>query len=85
MAGSGSGSAESSSVLVCNRGDLLLVDKKHHSTPAPGLIRATNERTNRSGVFYRKSLRYLPTLSRPSEDLLVTGYPSPTNPTTEEV
>lgn len=85
MAGSGSGSAEKPTFLVCNRGDLLLVDRKQHSTAGVNLIRATNQRTNLSGVVSRDSLLFLPTLSRPSEDLLVTAYASLTNPTEEEV
>lgn len=78
------GSAENPTFLVCKRGDLLLVAGKHHSSAEGNLIRATNLRTNSSGVVYRHWLLFLPTLSRPSEDVLVQLATSQTNLTKEE-
>lgn len=65
------GPAENPSFLRCVAGDLLLVAGKHHWSAGGQLIRATNQRTDSSGVVYRHSLLFLPTLSRPSEDELV--------------
>lgn len=65
------GSAENPTFLVCKRGDLLLVKGEHHLSAGLDLIRATNLRTSSSGDVYRRSLLFLPTLSRPSEDVLV--------------
>lgn len=57
--------------LVCERGDLLLVEREDHPSADAAWIRATNQRTRRSGAVYRDLLLFLPTLSRPSEDVLV--------------
>lgn len=75
------GAAENPTFLVCQRGDLLLVAGKHHWSAGRNLIRATNQRTNSNGVVYRRSLLFLPTLSRPSEDALVQLAALLTNPT----
>lgn len=58
-------------LLVCKRGDLLLVEKDEESSPDVNLIRATNQRTGSTGAVYKDWLQYLPTLSRPSEEMLV--------------
>ncbi|XP_069020490.1 unconventional myosin-VIIa-like [Embiotoca jacksoni] len=56
--------------LVCKRGDLLLVDKDARFSPDERQIRATNQRTSSTGVVYKDSLQFLPTLSRPNDDFL---------------
>uniref|UniRef100_H3CR28 Myosin VIIBb n=1 Tax=Tetraodon nigroviridis TaxID=99883 RepID=H3CR28_TETNG len=63
--------SENPTFLRCKRGDLLLVAGTHHWSAGGQLIRATNQRTDSSGVVFRHRLLFLPTLSRPSEDQLV--------------
>ncbi|CAF97644.1 unnamed protein product, partial [Tetraodon nigroviridis] len=65
-----SGENENPTFLRCKRGDLLLVAGTHHWSAGGQLIRATNQRTDSSGVVFRHRLLFLPTLSRPSEDQL---------------
>ncbi|XP_034557968.1 unconventional myosin-VIIa-like [Notolabrus celidotus] len=62
--------------LVCKRGDLLLVEKDEDYPPRNKLIRATNQRTNNSGIVHIDSLQFLPTLSSPSEEMLELLGPS---------
>ncbi|XP_047446348.1 unconventional myosin-VIIa-like isoform X2 [Mugil cephalus] len=57
-------------LLVCKRGDLLLVEKNKESLTYDGLFRATNQRTGISGVVNKDSVQLLPTLHRPSDKML---------------
>uniref|UniRef100_A0A3Q3EIJ1 Unconventional myosin-VIIa-like n=1 Tax=Labrus bergylta TaxID=56723 RepID=A0A3Q3EIJ1_9LABR len=57
--------------LVCKRGDLLLVEKDEDYPPKDNLIRATNQRTSNSGAVYTDAVQFLPTLSKPSDEMLV--------------
>lgn len=57
--------------LVCKRGDLLLVEKDEKYSLDENLIKATNQRTGTIGVTYKDTVQFLPTLSRPSEEMLV--------------
>ncbi|TWW72912.1 Unconventional myosin-VIIb [Takifugu flavidus] len=61
---------EDPTFLVCERGDLLLVEREDQPSADATWIRATNQRTCSSGTVYRDLLLFLPTLSRPSEDVL---------------
>lgn len=65
------GSSEDPTFLVCKRGDLLLVEREDGPSADATWIRATNQRTHSSGAVYRDQLLFLPTLSRPPEDVLV--------------
>uniref|UniRef100_A0A3Q3ELW0 Unconventional myosin-VIIa-like n=1 Tax=Labrus bergylta TaxID=56723 RepID=A0A3Q3ELW0_9LABR len=56
--------------LVCKRGDLLLVEKDEDYPPKDNLIRATNQRTSNSGAVYTDAVQFLPTLSKPSDEML---------------
>ncbi|KAI3375240.1 hypothetical protein L3Q82_021746, partial [Scortum barcoo] len=56
--------------LVCKRGDLLLVKKEEKASPDRNWITATNQRTNDNGSVDKDTLHFLPTLSRPSEEIL---------------
>uniref|UniRef100_A0A3P8U3G5 Myosin VIIBb n=1 Tax=Amphiprion percula TaxID=161767 RepID=A0A3P8U3G5_AMPPE len=56
--------------LVCKRGDLLLVDKDESSRDRDW-IRARNERTGDSGAVYKRMIEYLPTLTKPTDAMLV--------------
>uniref|UniRef100_A0AAQ5X3P7 Myosin VIIBb n=1 Tax=Amphiprion ocellaris TaxID=80972 RepID=A0AAQ5X3P7_AMPOC len=56
--------------LVCKRGDLLLVDKDESSHDRDW-IRARNERTGDSGAVYKRMIEYLPTLTKPTDAMLV--------------
>uniref|UniRef100_A0A4W6BYZ4 Myosin VIIBb n=1 Tax=Lates calcarifer TaxID=8187 RepID=A0A4W6BYZ4_LATCA len=57
--------------LVCKRGDLLLVEKDEEYSPEETWIKATNQRTSSSGAVYKDTVQFLPTLTRPTEDMLV--------------
>uniref|UniRef100_A0AAQ5X725 Myosin VIIBb n=1 Tax=Amphiprion ocellaris TaxID=80972 RepID=A0AAQ5X725_AMPOC len=61
--------------LVCKRGDLLLVDKDESSHDRDW-IRARNERTGDSGAVYKRMIEYLPTLTKPTDAMLV-DFPLP--------
>ncbi|XP_051274407.1 unconventional myosin-VIIa-like isoform X3 [Dicentrarchus labrax] len=57
-------------ILVCKRGDLLLLEEDEECSPDKNWIRAANQRTNSSGVVYKDAVQFLPTLTKPSEDIL---------------
>ncbi|XP_038575317.1 unconventional myosin-VIIa-like [Micropterus salmoides] len=56
--------------LVFKRGDLLLVEKDEQSSPDKNWFRATNQRTSSSGAVYKDAVQFLPTLNRPTEEML---------------
>ncbi|XP_029380560.1 unconventional myosin-VIIb-like, partial [Echeneis naucrates] len=56
--------------LTCKRGDLLLVEKDEEYSHEENLIKATNQRTSSSGVVSTDTVKFLPTLTRPPEDML---------------
>ncbi|XP_039999659.1 unconventional myosin-VIIa-like, partial [Xiphias gladius] len=56
--------------LICKRGDLLLVEKDEEYSSEENWIKATNQRTSGSGVVYKDTVQFLPTLSRPTEEML---------------
>uniref|UniRef100_A0A672ZFW3 Myosin VIIBb n=1 Tax=Sphaeramia orbicularis TaxID=375764 RepID=A0A672ZFW3_9TELE len=56
--------------LACKRGDLLLLKRDEDYRPDQNWIKAINQRTNTTGAVYKDTLQFLPTLSRPSEDML---------------
>lgn len=60
------------SFLVCKRGDLLLVEKDKKYSPEAVWIRATNQRTDATAMVSRDKIQFLPTLTKPSEEMLVT-------------
>lgn len=47
------------------------MEREDHPSADATRIRATNQRTHSSGSVYRDLLLFLPTLSRPSQDVLV--------------
>ncbi|XP_033507095.2 unconventional myosin-VIIa-like [Epinephelus lanceolatus] len=55
--------------LVCKRGDLLLAEKDEESSDK-NWISATNQRTSASGVVYKDIVQFLPTLEKPSDEML---------------
>ncbi|XP_044074657.1 unconventional myosin-VIIb-like [Siniperca chuatsi] len=57
-------------LLVCKRGDLLQVEKDEQCSPDENWIRATNQRTSSSGMVSKNTVQFLPTLSRPTEEML---------------
>ncbi|XP_013858260.1 unconventional myosin-VIIa [Austrofundulus limnaeus] len=61
--------------LICKRGDLLLVDKDGQQAPDEKWIRATNQRTNSSGAVYKNNVQFLPTLTKPTEEVLQVYHP----------
>ncbi|XP_061588983.1 unconventional myosin-VIIa-like [Cololabis saira] len=56
--------------LVCKRGDLLMAKKDEENSPEENWVRAVNQRTGDSGAVYKDTLQFLPTLSRPTDDML---------------
>lgn len=62
--------------LICKRGDLLQVEKDEEYSSEENWIKATNQRTSGSGVVYKDTVQFLPTLSRPTEEMLV-EFPLP--------
>lgn len=64
-------SADDPMFLVCKRGDLLLAEKDDKYSPEENWIKATNEQTGISGAVYKDTLQFLPTLSRPTDEMLV--------------
>ncbi|XP_034744582.1 unconventional myosin-VIIb-like isoform X2 [Etheostoma cragini] len=56
--------------LVCKRGDLLLIEKDEESSSDKNLIKATNSQTSATGVVHRNIVQFLPTLEKPTSDLL---------------
>ncbi|XP_071399121.1 unconventional myosin-VIIb-like [Centroberyx affinis] len=61
---------EDPTFLVCKRGDLLVIDKDKDYSPDRSWNKATNERTGNSGAVYMDTVQFLPTLSKPSDDVL---------------
>lgn len=57
--------------LVCKRGDLLHVEKHEESSPEKNWISATNQRTSASGAVYKDTVQFLPTLEKPTDEMLV--------------
>ncbi|XP_071348422.1 unconventional myosin-VIIa-like isoform X2 [Trachinotus anak] len=56
--------------LVCKQGDLLLVEKDEEYSPEDNWIKATNQRTGSSGAVRNDTVQFLPTLTRPDEEIL---------------
>ncbi|KAM6918322.1 unconventional myosin-VIIb-like [Xenentodon cancila] len=56
--------------LACKRGDLLTVEKDGKYSPDENWVRAVNQRTGGSGAVHKDTVQFLPTLSRPTEDML---------------
>uniref|UniRef100_A0A3B4WNT7 Unconventional myosin-VIIa-like n=1 Tax=Seriola lalandi dorsalis TaxID=1841481 RepID=A0A3B4WNT7_SERLL len=56
--------------LVCKRGDLLLVEKDEDYSHEESWIKASNQRTGSSGVVYKDTIQFLPTLTSPTEEVL---------------
>ena len=57
--------------LLCKRGDLLQVEKGEGSSSDKNWISATNQRTSASGAVYKDTVRFLPTLEKPTDEMLV--------------
>ncbi|XP_034087946.1 unconventional myosin-VIIb-like [Gymnodraco acuticeps] len=56
--------------LVCKRGDLLLAEKDEKDSPERNWFKATNQRTDASGAVYRDRVMFLPTLDKPTDEML---------------
>ncbi|XP_061653732.1 unconventional myosin-VIIa-like [Phyllopteryx taeniolatus] len=56
--------------LVCKQGDLLLVENDRGYSSDKNLVKATNQKTNISGAIHKDAFTFLPTLSRPTDDML---------------
>ncbi|XP_061549605.1 unconventional myosin-VIIa-like isoform X2 [Phycodurus eques] len=62
--------------LVCKQGDLLLVENDRGYSSDKNLVKATNQKTNISGAIHKDAFTFLPTLSRPTDDMLELLSPS---------
>nr|XP_020479722.1 unconventional myosin-VIIb-like [Monopterus albus] len=70
--------------LICKQGDLLLVEKDGPYSPEENLITATNQRTSSTGSIYKDTVQYLPTLTRPTEEVLDLLRPRTKKTSTQE-
>uniref|UniRef100_A0A3Q2XB37 Unconventional myosin-VIIa-like n=1 Tax=Hippocampus comes TaxID=109280 RepID=A0A3Q2XB37_HIPCM len=57
--------------LSYKQGDLLLIEIDQEYSSDKNVVKATNQKTNISGAIYKDALQFLPTLTRPTEDVLV--------------
>ncbi|XP_061696486.1 unconventional myosin-VIIa-like isoform X2 [Syngnathoides biaculeatus] len=65
-----SSKTDDSRFLVCKQGDLLLVENDPGFSSDKNLVKATNQKTNVRGAIRKDALTFLPTLSRPADDVL---------------
>ncbi|XP_019733516.1 unconventional myosin-VIIa-like isoform X1 [Hippocampus comes] len=56
--------------LSYKQGDLLLIEIDQEYSSDKNVVKATNQKTNISGAIYKDALQFLPTLTRPTEDVL---------------
>ncbi|XP_061791016.2 unconventional myosin-VIIb-like [Nerophis lumbriciformis] len=56
--------------LVFKRGDLLVIEKDQKYSSDKNTVEATNQKTNNAGVVDKDALQFLPTLSRPTDEML---------------
>ncbi|XP_042338431.1 unconventional myosin-VIIb-like, partial [Plectropomus leopardus] len=71
-------------ILVCKRGDLLLVEKDEENAPDGNWIKANNQRTSANGVVDKDFVQFLPTLERPSDEILELLSPGQKKPSTTQ-
>ncbi|XP_068459277.1 unconventional myosin-VIIb-like [Clinocottus analis] len=57
-------------VLVCKRGDLLLVEKDEEGSPDKNWMNVINQRTSASGAIHKDTMQFLPTLVKPTDAML---------------
>ncbi|KAB5550675.1 hypothetical protein PHYPO_G00056580 [Pangasianodon hypophthalmus] len=62
--------------LNCKKGDLINIIKDGEYAPEGGWINGRNERTEQSGAVSKDTIMILPTLSRPSDDILALLNPN---------
>ncbi|XP_053186633.1 unconventional myosin-VIIb-like [Scomber japonicus] len=60
---------DDSTFTPCKRGDLLVVHKDRDYSRETW-IKATNQRTMNNGAVYKDTIQFLPTLTRPTDDIL---------------
>ncbi|XP_077580422.1 unconventional myosin-VIIb-like isoform X2 [Stigmatopora nigra] len=56
--------------LVCKQGDLLLIENLQENSFDKNVVKATNQKTTISGSIYKDALQFLPTLTRPTDEML---------------
>ncbi|XP_029309255.1 LOW QUALITY PROTEIN: unconventional myosin-VIIb-like [Cottoperca gobio] len=61
---------EDPSFLVCKQWDLLMAEKDEERSPDKNWFKATNQRTSVRGAVYKDTVQFLPTLEKPSDDML---------------
>uniref|UniRef100_A0A3B3D6D1 Myosin VIIBb n=1 Tax=Oryzias melastigma TaxID=30732 RepID=A0A3B3D6D1_ORYME len=57
--------------LACKRGDLLMVRKDDNKSSKQGWVQAVNKRSKTSGSVKEENILFLPTLTEPTEEMLV--------------
>nr|XP_057924383.1 unconventional myosin-VIIb-like isoform X1 [Doryrhamphus excisus] len=65
-----SNKSDNPAFLVFKRGDLLSIEKDGKYSTDTNIVKATNQKTNNSGAVDKAALQFLPTLSRPTEEML---------------
>ncbi|RVE61473.1 hypothetical protein OJAV_G00171010 [Oryzias javanicus] len=56
--------------LACKRGDLLMVKKDENKSSNQGWVQAVNQRNQTSGSVRKEHIQFLPTLTKPTEEML---------------
>ncbi|KAL6104146.1 uncharacterized protein ACO6RY_13928 [Pungitius sinensis] len=64
------GKPDDPAFLVCKRGDLLLVVKDEGSFPDKNLMKVRNQRTGVECAIHKDTVQFLPTLEKPTDDML---------------
>ncbi|KAM8850065.1 unconventional myosin-VIIa-like [Spinachia spinachia] len=76
MAQQDAGKPDDPAILVCKRGDLLLVGKREGSFADKNLLKVTNQRTGVECAVHKDALQFLPTLEKPTDVMLELLNPS---------
>ncbi|XP_072547051.1 unconventional myosin-VIIb [Salminus brasiliensis] len=68
---------DDTTLLSCRKGDLVCISKDGENFEEEGWIQGQNERTGQNGAISTDTLMVLPTLSRPSDEILNILSPGP--------
>uniref|UniRef100_A0A4W4H1U9 Myosin VIIBb n=1 Tax=Electrophorus electricus TaxID=8005 RepID=A0A4W4H1U9_ELEEL len=62
---------DDATLLSCRKGDLIYIIKDGEYSPKEGWMKGQNEKTGQSGAISTDAIMILPTLSRPSDEILM--------------
>ncbi|KAK1786290.1 hypothetical protein P4O66_017991, partial [Electrophorus voltai] len=71
---------DDATLLSCRKGDLIYIIKDGEYSPKEGWMKGQNEKTGQSGAISTDAIMILPTLSRPSDEILSLWDPNQTKP-----